>query len=376
MPEHDADGLDASWDNLDDLPDLTGIDMADIAAAEADLGWGDGNPEPVSRAAKLGSGARFAALKSKLAARGVRDPGALAAHIGRRKYGKQRFHALATAARKRATPAAAASRTGELFRTYPLEDCRILTRAEGSASGRVVEAYAAVFGQPAEIRDPQGHYLEEIHPQAFDAALRSAHPDHNGGLWRVAVLYNHGLTVHGSPAERFSMPAGLALDIIPEARGLLTRTEYAQTPLGEEILELVRMGALRSQSFTGGIGRSEPGLRGPGDKYRPQGGGILQRVRRYVLGLREYGLTPFPAYSGAEVCGVRMQLPDGYEPAGEIEGDEGLAEWEQQFLADQATGNPAEEGDSPASTGHRHYQLASEEAMRRAGITLRTNRED
>lgn len=53
-------------------------------------------------AAKLGSGARFKALKAKIAKRGgVRDPAAVAAAIGRRKYGKARFQKLAVAGRKR-----------------------------------------------------------------------------------------------------------------------------------------------------------------------------------------------------------------------------------------------------------------------------------
>lgn len=50
---------------------------------------------------KLGSGARFAALKAQLSKKpGVTDPGALAASIGRKKYGKSRFQALAAAGRK------------------------------------------------------------------------------------------------------------------------------------------------------------------------------------------------------------------------------------------------------------------------------------
>lgn len=51
---------------------------------------------------KLGSGERFARLKAKIAARGgVRDPGAVAASIGRKKFGKKRFQQLAALARKR-----------------------------------------------------------------------------------------------------------------------------------------------------------------------------------------------------------------------------------------------------------------------------------
>lgn len=41
-----------------------------------------------------GSGKNFAALKGKLAGRGVKDPGALAAYIGRKKYGRKGFAKL------------------------------------------------------------------------------------------------------------------------------------------------------------------------------------------------------------------------------------------------------------------------------------------
>jgi len=51
---------------------------------------------------KLGSGKRFAALKKKLAKqKGIKTPGALAASIGRKKYGKKRFQKLAARGRKR-----------------------------------------------------------------------------------------------------------------------------------------------------------------------------------------------------------------------------------------------------------------------------------
>ena len=50
--------------------------------------------QPVDPKIKLGSGGRFAKLKSRLAARGARNPGALAAYIGRRAYGKKKFAAL------------------------------------------------------------------------------------------------------------------------------------------------------------------------------------------------------------------------------------------------------------------------------------------
>ena len=48
--------------------------------------------------APLGEGGRFAALKSKLGARqGVENPGALAAYIGRKKYGAKKMAKMAAA---------------------------------------------------------------------------------------------------------------------------------------------------------------------------------------------------------------------------------------------------------------------------------------
>jgi hypothetical protein len=49
---------------------------------------------------KLGSGERFAKLKAKLAKQGAKDPAAVAAAIGRAKYGKEHFQQLAAKGKK------------------------------------------------------------------------------------------------------------------------------------------------------------------------------------------------------------------------------------------------------------------------------------
>ncbi len=49
---------------------------------------------------KLGTGERFAHLKGELAAKGAHDPGALAAAIGRKKYGGSKMAKMAGAGRK------------------------------------------------------------------------------------------------------------------------------------------------------------------------------------------------------------------------------------------------------------------------------------
>ena len=49
---------------------------------------------------KLGSGARFHHLETELSHKGIKNPGALAAKIGRDKYGKSRFAKLSAKGKK------------------------------------------------------------------------------------------------------------------------------------------------------------------------------------------------------------------------------------------------------------------------------------
>ncbi len=191
------------------------------------------------------------------------------------------------------------------WRSYPLEDIRILSRAQGSeyADGRTVEAYAAVFDRKTEIHDGQGHYMETIDRAAFNRAIDHARPKVGQQTWRVGVFYNHGMTIHGTPSDRFSVPLGSPVDIRAESVGLLTVTRYNNSSLADDILESIRSGDITAQSFTGRIIRSnpDPGRRG----YEPGRNGKLPDVRRTELGLREYGPTPFAAYVDASILSVR-----------------------------------------------------------------------
>lgn len=252
----------------------------------------------------------------------------------------------------------------EVFRSYPLEDAHIVRTGEGDASGRLVEAYCAVFDDPVEIHDQQGDYEEEIDRAAFNKRIEDVRRS-RAGFALVKCMYNHALTIHGTPSEKFSMPCAVTEHISAEGRGVLTRARYLNTPLGDEVLELWKSGAISAQSFSGATIRSTPPLR-RGDKYRPRDG-QLPRVRRLEMGLREFGGTPFPAYTGAELVGVRMS-PLGTYQAAEHEEEEAALPQD----AEAAAGEPLArtDGDEHSARYHQHalYALRSKEQREKHGL--------
>jgi phage head maturation protease len=134
----------------------------------------------------------------------------------------------------------------EITRTVPLLDYEIARDGDG----RTVTAYAAAFGNSYEVRDQDGHYDEIVNAKAFNQAIR------RGAVRTAQVHFNHGLTLWGTPSDRYSMPVGVPEEIRAEPLGLLTVTRYAKTELGDEILQLWRDGAIRGQSFRGEVYRS------------------------------------------------------------------------------------------------------------------------
>lgn len=176
-------------------------------------------------------------------------------------------------------------------RTFALDDIEI----QRGGDGRTVTAYAAVFDTPAEIRDAHGHYNEVISRTAFAKTLRERGPD------RVSVMYNHALTEYGTPSDLGSVPVARCLEIKPDGKGLLTVSRYNMGEFADSVLEAIRNGAIRGQSFRGGIYQSHPAHKAP----RVRAGQPLPTITRTELGLTEYGPTRSPAYTGAEIVAVR-----------------------------------------------------------------------
>ena len=169
-------------------------------------------------------------------------------------------------------------------RTWDLDDIEI----QRGGDGRTVTAYAAVFGQDAEIRDQHGHYIERIDSRAFAKTLQETRPE------RIGVLYNHGIDASGRPNMLGSVPIGTPLEVKADGKGLLTITRYNKSELADAVLAAIADGQIKGQSFRGRIYKS-----------RTDRGIGLKTITRTELGLKEYGPTHAPAYEGAGILAVR-----------------------------------------------------------------------
>lgn len=193
-----------------------------------------------------------------------------------------------------------------IMRTLPLDDFAVrgghitCDRCGRNATGRMVDAYAAVFNVSAEIHDQHGRYNEVIDPVAFNRTLKNE-------IDRVGVYYHHGMTLHGTPSGEGAFPLGHPSAIRVENRGLLTSTHYSENDVGERALTLIKEGTITGQSFSGSIRRSDPHIV-RGGQFRPRKDGTLPTVRRLELGLREYGPTPSPAYTEAQILATRAAM--------------------------------------------------------------------
>ena len=188
------------------------------------------------------------------------------------------------------------SRTSGFFtRSYILDDISIKP-----GDGRTVDAYAAVFNVPSQVHDPDGEYEEVIDPAAFNRTLEHSRRSGSG----FPVLFNHGMTLFGTPSERYSVPIGVSEEVRVDGNGLFTRSRYHKTQAADEILEAIRDGSITSYSFNGQFKRSDPPT--PRGGYRRSHAG-LPRVRRVESTLREFGPGTFPVYPDAAIVSVRAE---------------------------------------------------------------------
>ena len=161
----------------------------------------------------------------------------------------------------------------------PHLDLEIRTRGEG----RTIFGLAVPFDTPTPIRDRMGTYDEVFRMGAFADTIRERGD-------RVKFLANH---------DRQTMPLGKATMLREDPAGLVGEFEVARTEAGEEVLELVRMGALDALSI-GFV---------PVESLGREGRDPV--VERTAVKLLEVSAVAFPAYEGALIAGVRSEDLEG-----------------------------------------------------------------
>jgi HK97 family phage prohead protease len=179
--------------------------------------------------------------------------------------------------------------TRPVERAFMLDDLHV--RSDGG--GRTVEAYAAVFNTRTEVIDQDGHYDEELTPTSFDRTINARGPSGFG------VLFNHGRTIDGSPNPLATLPIGVPLEVRADGRGVYTATRYLDNPLADQVLDAIKSGAIRAQSFSGRFTKSTRARAARGN--RPV-------ITRQEVDMREYGPAVFAAYPTAAILGTRAEM--------------------------------------------------------------------
>jgi len=284
----DADGLDASWDNLDGIPDLTGLTVADFEAVDG----GEAAASGTLRAAALGSGGRFKALKAKLAAKGASNPGALAAYIGRKKFGKAKFAALAGKARKH--------KGGRS--TRPVPDLDVIRTGGGLALDDehgtlgTLHGRFAEFGRWYKVRSRfEGDFMERVQP---GATLDTIRDDRDG----MRVLFDHGMDP--SLGNKVLGP----IQTLDEAQdGPRYEVPLFDTSYNRDLLPGLKAGvygASMRMRVLGDTWDDEPRR----SDYNPDG---LKERTITRMRVAEFGPVTFPANPGA-TAGMRSATDDFY----------------------------------------------------------------
>jgi hypothetical protein len=149
---------------------------------------------------------------------------------------------------------------------------------EVRSDGRTVSGLVVPWDQPTLVRDAGVSYRESFRPGAFTRTLVERGPE------RVKLLAQH---------DTRQLPLGRAIVLREDAAGLYGEFRVSATTAGDEVLELVRDGALDGLSV---------GFR-PIRENR-SATGVLERLE---VALHEVSLVAHPAYADARVVAVRSQ---------------------------------------------------------------------
>lgn len=198
-------------------------------------------------------------------------------------------------------------------------------RSDGD--GRTVHGIAVPFGQKTRIIERGRRFDESFRYGSFAKTIaEAAHHD----FARVKFFANH---------QKRKLPLGRALMLREDTAGLYCEMRASKTREGDEILELIRDGAIDAFSI-GFI----PILGDPMDFFRNR---ERTEVEWVEVALREISAVTFPAYAGAAIEGVRAEDAADEDPTEDLSPEDEAAGDGTSDRADAAT----ESADATSPTG-------------------------
>lgn len=163
-------------------------------------------------------------------------------------------------------------------------DSLIRKAAPPAVEGRTMAGYPIVFNKWTTINSWEGQFKERISDTALTKTLRE-----NGGA--VKVLFNHGMDP--SIGDK---PLGKPTVMTADSRGLYAEVPLSETSYNDDLLALMRDGAIDGQSFRFSVVQEE---------WNKPSKGLAERTIT-ELRLYEFGPVTFPAYQATTV-GIRSR---------------------------------------------------------------------
>lgn len=170
------------------------------------------------------------------------------------------------------------------------------------SDGRTVTGIAVPYGVEAEIFTRSGSFRELFRKGSFRKTLM----EQRSAKSKIRLFAQH---------DTRKFPLGVAEVLREDDAGLYGEFRISRTQAGDEVLELLRDGALDSFS----IGFIPVPERDRWTKDRSM-------VERTEVKLREVSVVSFPAYAGAKVEAIRDFDPDDEQSAPK------LAVWRRKLL--------------------------------------------
>ena len=155
------------------------------------------------------------------------------------------------------------------------------------AEGRTVHARLLRWDDPSIVSDGGPTYEEIWRRGVFAQSIKRAQSTGRG--W--PLMYSH---------DRNMLPIGMVASIHEREDGPWMTAKISRTSAGDDIVELIRDGAVPGVSVGGTAIKSR----------RNKGG----QVERMEVAIREISMTPFPALVGADELVLRHQAQPKYAP--------------------------------------------------------------